>query len=1272
MAEEIERKRKVRGGHRGVVTKLTKEVDEICQRSGNQLNVELAAKLESIESSLIAKKKLLEKLDEEILERCKDEEIENEIESTSEVESLINRALSKIKACKSGKYGVPDTMSIAHEERRDLPTTPTRNNLPEASASPSVTNRSGMQFGIKLPKIALPKYNGNITKFHSFWQSFRCSVDENEGLSAVHKFNYLMSSLEGEAYKALEGFDLTEENYYHAVATLKNRFGKTQQIINAHMQELLKLNNLPNENVSQLRVIFDKINVHVRGLESLGISSERYGSLLIPVIMSRMPGEITIQVARIVEGNEWDIAQILDIIRKEIEVREFTKKLKADTPTRTKSEKTATPQATLKTFVAKGERSKRNIECFFCKGSHFATNCNEVKDVQKRRSILLESHRCFNCLRQGHIVNKCPSSAKCYQCRGRHNTSICPKLERNETEKQHQQPEKAIAMTSKEPVKVLLQTAQTFAFGKERSEKAEVNILFDSGSQKSYLADHLKTRLDLETLGVENVNLNTFGSESYVKKSCERVKVNLEVGGEVLSIMALSFPKLCSPVVTSVEVGRFPHLQGLKLANSYASSEQRIDIVLGLDHYYDIVQGDIRKGSNGPTAVSSKLGWLLSGPVSYNANDLEDAQEFENPSVLACPNVTSALVLDSIPPSSEIENETKEITESLNQFWKHENMGIAESQPKCDEVLKDQCDIRFEDGRYVVSLPWKNNISGSLPSNFEMCENRLESLILRLKSKPELLQQYDQIFREQLATNVIEKVPPSEMNAAGAHYLCHFGVVRNDRETTKLRIVFDCSAKSSKQSLSLNEPLEIGENSMPMLFDTLMRFRTHPIVLTADIEKAFLQIEIDEADREALRFLWYDDVSKPQPTVVCYRYRRLLFGLTCSPSLLGQTIRHHISQYETEHPKVVKILRSLYADDMSCGGESATEAIEIYKQAKDIMLKGSFNLRKWQSNDETVITEIRKLENEAISARVNHSNNKSKIAEDDESFSQFVIGNPSNGGTSTVLGVHWDSKSDKLFFDLCNLVSYAKSLPSTKRSVLKLAAKIFDPLGCPTAFTVNLKVFFQKLCIEKVPWDDPLEGPYKQRYDVLVSDMESLHGMNISRYLLQKGNSVKNVQLHGFSDASITAYSAVLYLRIEYEDGEIETRFLASKSKVCPIKSQTIPRLELLGAVLLSKLVHSVKNILKDEFKETTIDTFYWVDSLAALCWIRNCKPWSQYVRRRVDEILKVSDKEQWFHCPGSQNPADLPSRGKYKGLVTNILWWAGPSFLKSKREEWP
>ena len=113
----------------------------------------------------------------------------------------------------------------------------------------------------------------------------------------VQKFTYLLCSLEGIAYRALEGFDLTEENYEQAIDTLKSRFSKSQQIMSAHMQEILKLNTYPNETVTQLKTILDKINVHVRGLEALGITSERYGSLLIPLIMPSMPTEITLQVS---------------------------------------------------------------------------------------------------------------------------------------------------------------------------------------------------------------------------------------------------------------------------------------------------------------------------------------------------------------------------------------------------------------------------------------------------------------------------------------------------------------------------------------------------------------------------------------------------------------------------------------------------------------------------------------------------------------------------------------------------------------------------------------------------------------------------------------------------------------------------------------------------------------------------------------------------------------------------------------------------------------
>ena len=132
--------------------------------------------------------------------------------------------------------------------------------------------------------------------------------------------------------------------------------------------------------------------------------------------------------------------------------------------------------------------------------------------------------------------------------------------------------------------------------------------------------------------------------------------------------------------------------------------------------------------------------------------------------------------------------------------------------------------------------------------------------------------EYDESFCEQLNSHVIERVPEEELNCEGAHYICHFGVVRGNRETTKLPIVFDGSAKSSREVLSLNDRFDTGGNYLPLLSDTLTRFRSHPTAITTDIEKAFLQIDINEKDRDVLRFFWYDDISKSNPTIIQYRY----------------------------------------------------------------------------------------------------------------------------------------------------------------------------------------------------------------------------------------------------------------------------------------------------------------------------------------------------------------------------------------------------------------
>ena len=524
------------------------------------------------------------------------------------------------------------------------------------------------------------------------------------------------------------------------------------------------------------------------------------------------------------------------------------------------------------------------------------------------------------------------------------------------------------------------------------------------------------------------------------------------------------------------------------------------------------------------------------------------------------------------------------------------------------------------------------------------------------------MKQYDDVFKEQLMNGVIEQVKNQGVESdSKAHFLCHFGVARQERETTKLCVVFDGSAKANIDSLSLNDRSEVGANHMPLLFDTIIRFRLHSIAIIADIEKAFLQVQINESDRDMVRFLWFDDIGKENPAVVEYRYCRLVFGLTCSPSILAETIKHHVSQFPNEDSKILNVLDKLYCDDLSCGVDTREEAINLYKRCKEIMLKGGFNLRKWQSNDKVVQVAIDRLESlrEATNNEI-QGNSKS------------TLGVPNNiEGPNKVLGVIWDSDDDTLQLDLCDVAEFAKSLPATKRSVLRIAAKIFDPMGYLTVFTINFKVVFQRLCINKVPWDEPFTGEYMKKYESLLRLLEECPHVCMPRYLFSQGEQLSRIEIHSFSDASEKAFASVVYLRVEYLTGKVETKLIASKSKVAPVKQQSIPRLELLGACLMVKLVDNIVNVVQKEFSEHEIHKYYWVDSMTVLCWVTNSKPWVQYVRNRISEILSKSERHQWFYCPGSQNPADLPSRGKCSKLLANGLRWEGPEFLRQDSSSW-
>ena len=218
-----------------------------------------------------------------------------------------------------------------------------------------------------------------------------------------------------------------------------------------------------------------------------------------------------------------------------------------------------------------------------------------------------------------------------------------------------------------------------------------------------------------------------------------------------------------------------------------------------------------------------------------------------------------------------------------------------------------------------------------------------------------------------------------------------------------------------------------------------------------------------------------------------------------------------------------------------------------------------------------------------------------------------------------VLGSRWNTETDKLYFNFDDVLQYARTLPVTKRSLLKITAKVYDPLGLLSLFTITAKILFQDLCNEKFDWDETLSGDAHVKWLSFQKQLECLSQIQVPRCYFSVDKQPIKIQLHGFSDASKRAYSAVVYMRSIYDDGSIGVRLILSKTKVTPTKQQSIPRLELLGATILVRLVNSVKHALPST-KE--IETVYWTDLLTTLFWIKNNKVWKQYVRHRVEEIL--------------------------------------------------
>ena len=1262
MAEGLTKKKRIRAGHRGSATRMLTQVEGLLAASTTDV-----ARLSQLKLSLQEKLETLKLLDGEIIDLIEEDHLVEEIEQADGFKEGIYSAMVKIDSQCSTAQAIPNPATST----LDTPHTP-------------AASRGSR---VRLPKLTLRTFNGDVTTWMTFWDSYESAVHNSDDLSDIDKFNYLRSLLERTAYEAISGLTLTSANYHEAIAILKKRFGNKQQIISKHMDVLLNVEPVTSQyNLSGLRHMYDLMESHIRSLKSLGVASESYGSLLSPVLLNKLPSELRLIVSREVSDEEWSLDAILKVIEEEIRARERT----TVNPTRQQQQQQHRRGSDRgpHTAAALVSGAVSGPSCCYCQQSHSSSNCRVVTRVEARKQILKSSGRCYTCLRKGHIGRDCRSRSKCTRCNGRHHISICERDSQRESMQSSPISVPAAPTPQPDPPRttptfqsrgtglnpdatvytatptaslyvdadktVLLQTAQADIYDLQKPQASmRVRVILDTGSQRSYITNRAKNALSLTLEGTQCLSIVTFGAEKEGSKNCDVVRVAMKTReGPDMELVLFAVPTICEPLASqpiSLCAERYDYLSQLRLADpSSNESQMEVDVLIGSDHYWELTTGEVLRGEHGgPVAINTKLGWVLSGPAPDMTPHPTSVKLISTHTI-----TTHTLRVDSQHYNTE------KLDDRLRAFWELESLGIHNPDKSVYEEFGEN--VCFKEGRYEVSLPWKE-VHDPLPDNYQLSSRRLQGLLRRLRQDPAILKEYDSIIQDQIRKGIVEVV--ADVDPPGAervHYLPHHVVIRRDKETTKLRIVYDASARSNGPSL--NDCLYTGPKFDQKILDILLRFRSHKVALTADIEKAFLMISMAGEDRDVLRFLWVNDISLERPETVVLRFARVVFGVSSSPFLLNATLKCHMEKFASSHPELVRqLLQSIYVDDIVFGANSEDHAYDLYKESKDILRRGGFNLRKFATNSPGLQEKIDRTEKMPRAGALNSSEKDL-----DETYAKSTLGTEQStySGEHKILGVRWDALSDQLIFNLEDVAQMAKDLEPTKRHVVSVVGKFYDPLGFLSPVIVRFKILFQKLCESKVDWDQPLSGRLLEKWRCLIADLCESQPITVPRsYQAGVQREITSYRLCGFCDASVSAYAAVVYLVLKTDMGHV-VKFVTSKSRVAPVQTQTIPRLELLSALLLARLMACVTQGLESELPLTQ-PTCY-TDSKVALFWIQgSAKEWKPFVQNRVNEIRRLLPAHHWKHCPGKDNPADVPSRGLTPlELSINMLWRNAPDWL--------
>lgn len=1094
---------------------------------------------------------------------------------------------------------------------------------------------------VSLPKLQLIKFKGDISSFPTFLDMYNSIVHKNPKLTPVEKFSYLLSSLEGPPLKVVKCLPLRGSNYEIAYNALVKRYKNNRLISQAHWTAIEEAPMLTSENSHDLRNLIDTFSENLDALRELQHPVEHWDFILTHMLLNKIPQETVTRFGLLHSSTAdtmpkyKDLYTFLDNQCNALNTLKRSNKIKPKSSNSVKGAQSPVRHSTSsKSFVSTNNPS---YKCLLCKDNHALYQCPDFKSKSpsERFQFVKQNNLCVNCFSHMHKTIDCKSTHSCRTCTKRHHSLLhfdrpvessvlptnqnSPLLSPSTSELgSAPQPElvtQTLANFTCTPTEVLLSTALV-EVRDIRGHYQTIRAIIDTGSQTSLITQKCSNRLGLpknkvysEIQGIGEMGINS-------QLGCVSLSVRPINGNNLdLVVNAIILPRICSDLPNAtLAKENWNYIRNLKLADPEFHKPGPIDLLLGADLFPLIIQsGRVLGKNNEPTAINTIFGYILMGKFKNN--------QFQS-------NIQTLLCKTEQPSLNAI----------LSKFWELESIPKRFVLSPDDELCEKkyiESTIRDSAGRFVVALPFRYN-EPNFPNSRNLALNNFLSLERRLLKNPILYQEYSDFLREYLDLNHMEVIKEN-INTDKSFYIPHHCIIKPDSLSTRLRVVFNASFKISNGSL--NDSLLVGPKLQKDIVQILLHFRLHQVVLTADICKMYRQILITPDHQNYQRILWRFNPSDP---VMDFRLRTVTYGVSCAPYLALRTILQLAEEEKNRFPRAADVLRNdTYVDDIVTGCPSVEDAISLQKELSNLLKSGGFELHKWATNKPEVLSHL----------------------------SQSLI-NPAslsldNDETTKILGLRWQPASDSFSYKITPI---EKSC--SKRHMLSELARIFDPLGFLTPVTFSIKYLIQKLWIQGLNWDDEPPADIVRVWNRYKCELSLLSEFHLPRYIALNETNDYTVELHAFADASDRGYASVIYLRACYNN-TYSTYLVCSKSRVAPLKTISIPRLELCAAVLLSELTDFVLKTYANKISFTKI--YAYTDSTIALAWIKSHPHrWKPFVSNRVSYIQERTNPQDWYHIGSCQNPADIASRGAFPSeLLSNSLWWAGPDFLQKSENCW-